>query len=380
MDKMILLLMLLFPIHILGQNEIRIGDNLKFSELLLSENFSLSDSLEMWDFSDAQLLSHEQNLHFFSNRDSTVKAFIASFDGKTKYLYDERGDGLYLVAFQNKQVRIKYDEAEIDLRYPLCLQDSCKGWFSAHGDDVHGDLVHICGKYKYKIIGKGTLLTIDRDTLPNTLLIHNQRLVSSLFNGKEKELQKYGVLDSIPKLSYNKVDSLMKSDTALVRNDVYRWYAPGYRYPILKLETISSCNGRNRILNSSALYCSVLMQNELSDDSINEEIRRKITKEGKCQKLQQQDRGQNLLKANNYSVNINNTGVNLSYSLLDDANISYGVYTQDGIFLVNRKLGKQKQGKYNMAIDLGYVNKKNLIFTLFVNGIPYSKVIGENVQ
>lgn len=372
--------MLLFPIHILGQNEIRIGDNLKFSELLLSENFSLSDSLEMWDFSDAQLLSHEQNLHFFSNRDSTVKAFIVSFDGKTKYLYDERGDGLYLVAFQNKQVRIKYDEAEIDLRYPLCLQDSCKGWFSAHGDDVHGDLVHICGKYKYKIIGKGTLLTIDRDTLPNTLLIHNQRLVSSLFNSKEKELQKYGVLDSIPKLSYNKVDSLMKSDTALVRNDVYRWYAPGYRYPILRLETISSCNGRNRILNSSALYCSVLMQNELSDDSINEEIRRKITKEGKCQKLQQQDRGQNLLKANNYSVNINNTGVNLSYSLLDDANISYGVYTQDGIFLVNRKLGKQKQGKYNMAIDLGYVNKKNLIFTLFVNGIPYSKVIGENVQ
>lgn len=86
------------------------------------------------------------------------------------------------------------------------------------------------------------------------------------------------------------------------------------------------------------------------------------------------------MKANNYSVNINNTGVNLSYSLLDDANISYGVYTQDGIFLVNRKLGKQKQGKYNMAIDLGYVNKKNLIFTLFVNGIPYSKVIGENVQ
>ena len=123
--------MLLFPIHILGQNEILIGDNLKFSELLLSENFSLSDSLEMWDFSDAQLLSHEQNLHFFSNRDSTVKAFIASFDGKTKYLYDERGDGLYLVAFQNKQARIKYDEAEIDLRYPLCLQDSCKGWFSA---------------------------------------------------------------------------------------------------------------------------------------------------------------------------------------------------------------------------------------------------------
>ena len=115
-------------------------------------------------------------------------------------------------------------------------------------------------------------------------------------------------------------------------------------------------------------------------NSINEEIRRKITKEGKCQKLRQQDRGQNLLKANNYSVNINNTGVNLSYSLLDDANISYGVYTQDGIFLVNRKLGKQKQGKYNMAIDLGYVNKKNLIFTLFVNGIPYSKVIGENVQ
>ena len=56
MDKMILLLMLLFPIHILGQNEIRIGDNLKFSELLLSENFSLSDSLKMWDFSDAQLL------------------------------------------------------------------------------------------------------------------------------------------------------------------------------------------------------------------------------------------------------------------------------------------------------------------------------------
>lgn len=145
-------------------------------------------------------------------------------------------------------------------------------------------------------------------------------------------MQKYGVLDSIPKLSYNKVDSLMKSDTALVRNDVYRWYAPGYRYPILRLETISSCNGRNRILNSSALYCSVLMQNELSDDSINEEIRRKITKEGKYQKLQQQDRGQNLLKANNYSVNINNTGVNLSYSLLDDANISYGVYTQDGIF------------------------------------------------
>lgn len=76
--------------------------------------------------------------------------------------------------------------------------------------------------------GEGTLITMNKDTLVNVILVHNSRMVSSSYMNKEKTLQQYGILDSIPVLSHDSIDAALLQDSVLLRQDVYRWYAPGY--------------------------------------------------------------------------------------------------------------------------------------------------------
>lgn len=381
MRKIIVFLLLAVAYVGMAQNEYRIGDKLKFQRINYVPVTNVAGQKLVWDFSNRELFD-ENSLLYLPNKDTLVKSNIVSFDGYTRYSYDQLADTLFLTAFQNKRVRMKYQEQEVDLCFPLSFGDSLNGYFSAVGDDVCGNSVRNFGRYHYAVSGEGTLITMDEDTLTNVILVHSSRVISSSYVNKEKLLQHYGILDSISALSHDSIDVILLQDSVLLRQDVYRWYAQGYRYPIFRQETITSSK-KNKLLYSVAFYCPPTSLESLSDNQ-NKDIRKhyKMMQESLNAQEKRNFTGDFMLKNKDYelSSDLSNSCLILSYDLLNEAEVAYGIYTQEGLTLLYKSLGKQLQGRYLENINFGKSQVRNGIFTLFINGIPHSKKINEKCR
>ena len=380
MRDIILLFLLAVTNLVTAQNEYRIGDKVNLQRTNCVPVSNVVGRMLLWNFSNCDLLN-ECSLLYLANKDILVKSNIATFDGHTRYSYNQLADTLFMTAFQNKNVRMKYQESEVDLCFPLSLGDSLNGYFSAVGDDVCGNCVRIFGKYYYDVSGEGTLITMDKDTLVNVILVHNSRMVSSSYMNKEKILRQYGILDNIPVLSHDSIDAALLQDSVLLRQEVYRWYVPGYRYPVFRQETITSSK-RNKLLYSVAFYCPPTSLESLSDDS-NEDIRKhKMLQESFNAQNEKEFTDDSILKNKDYelSSNLSNSCLILSYELLKEAEVAYGVYTQDGLTLLYHSLGRQMQGRYLENINFSKPQVRNGIFTLFIDGITYSKKINEKCR
>lgn len=372
MSKMLFFLVVLFgnTLPMLSQNEYRADDELSLQYVSFFDLYKNDSKGLLWDFSQNEPLPKEQIVKYLANRDTTICANIASFDQKTKYLYDQVDDSIFVVGFRNNKAQLKYDFPELELRLPISCGDSVAGVFSAKGVDVHGDFVRVFGKYKYEVSNVGTLITIDGDTLHNTLLVHKVRFLVSKFEKKEDMLAQYGSLDKIPNLSPEEMSIFLTKDTMFVVNDIYRWYALGFRYPIFKQETI--CDHNDALLYSSTLYCSTESQKKL-DDAVNDQIREYVHKESV-----EEERLQNGPLANdNYDLSFDSSysSLTLNFELTSCADVSYGVYTPEGFSLYYSKIGKLRQALHHISVDAHSINIYGKVFTLFVDGIPFSKKI-----
>ena len=60
------------------------------------------------------------------------------------------------------------------------------------------------------------------------------------------------MLSRIPAFTVDSIVQHLAPDTAKVREDEYRWYAEGYRYPILEAKSLSYCDS---MLTAEMYYC-----------------------------------------------------------------------------------------------------------------------------
>lgn len=375
MKKYLFFMLLLMAMPLMAQNECRVGDKLTRYSIYNIQFDKVDGQGLVWDISSLGETCGSQTLQFFTNRDTSFLADVASFDQRTKYLYKRLKSLLFVVGFQNKQVRVKYERPEMFLHFPLAYGDSTSGFFSAKGDDVLGHFVRIFGKYNYKVSGLGTLITMDGDTLRQTLLVHRARWVATHYGDKESMLLRYGCLDNVPCLSSTELKTLLAQNSNLVKNDIYLWYTPGYRYPILQQETISSPEGA--LLYASTLYCPVEQQEELNDDQVNEDIRSNIKQYKEYPVISGKPTDSVVLVGNDYKVSFAPSGssLELEYTLNKEAEVSYGIYSQDGLVLYREPSKRQKLGSYHEVVKCGGIYRYNKIFTLFVNGMPFSKIV-----
>lgn len=131
-----------------------------------------------------------------------------------------------------------------------------------------------------------------------------------------------------------------------------------------------------------AFYCPPTSLESLSDDS-NEDIRKhEMLQESLNAQNEKEFTDDSILKNKDYelSSNLSNSCLILSYELLKEAEVAYGVYTQDGLTLLYHSLGRQMQGRYLENINFSKPQVRNGIFTLFIDGITYSKKINEKCR
>lgn len=245
------------------QNTYRGNDRLEEKQIAFP-HLANGDVQCVWDIS-RQNRADDDYIIEYCNATDTAEVIVSVTEKDTRYLYELQNDSLLLNGFENKLTRINYDMREAYLHFPMQYGDSIEGYF--HGTGRYCDRMGIrnYGWYKTKADGKGDLIISEGDTLRNVLRLHTERILLT-------DIVSVDFLDSLVAYNTDSIVCHLTADTALVRMDIYRWYAEGYRYPILETRQRSDGN-IEQPLSSLAYYCPLSEQQRLSNDPINEENR-----------------------------------------------------------------------------------------------------------
>lgn len=385
MKKLYIILILTFALvlSIQAQNEYRIEDNLHTQQVSYMSFEQLKGQGLVWNMNDCKVLNADYSIKFVANRDSFFHAPLSRLEAGTNYRYDIHDNTMFLKGFKNKTTRIKYDIPIATMRLPLVYNDELQGVYSGKGEDFMEHYVRIFGNYHTKVCGKGTLVTLDGDTLPNTLLLHSQRTISSTFSSLQEQLSRYGTLDSIPSLSPDSMPETVKNDSDKLIMDTYSWFAPGYRYAILETVKIYQALPPNAPILQTAFYNAIDDQANLPDDEENAAIRRAILKNDSPHLYASERMGQagtSIIYLNDNiraSISRNGSGMRLSidYKVESNDKVSVSLYNLSGMQLFAKDMGNKKKGFYNDNFVINSISKGVYVLTVFVNGTPYSKEI-----
>lgn len=385
MKKLYIILILTFALvlSIQAQNEYRIEDNLHTQQVSYMSFEQLKGQGLVWNMNDCKVLNADYSVKFVANRDSFFHAPLSRLEAGTNYRYDIHDNTMFLKGFKNKTTRVKYDIPIATMRLPLAYSDELQGVYSGKGEDIMEHCVRIFGNYHTKVCGKGTLVTLDGDTLPNTLLLHSQRTISSTFSSLQEQLSRYGTLDSIPSLSPDSMPETVKNDSDKLIMDTYSWFAPGYRYAILETVKIYQALPPNAPILQTAFYNAIDDQANLPDDEENAAIRRAILKNDSPHLYASERMGQagtSIIYLNDNiraSISRNGSGMRLSidYKVESNDKFSVSLYNLSGMQLFGKDMGNKKKGFYNDNFVINSISKGVYVLTVFVNGTPYSKEI-----
>ena len=200
----------------------------------------------VWDVSNMSVIDDSYSVEYLlASEDS--EDIIACYEQATRHIYDQKGDSILINGFENRLTRLDYDIREPYLRFPMQYGDSLEGYY--HGTGMYCDRLALrsYGRYKTKADGIGELILPDGDTLRNVIRLHTERLVAV------EDYPAY-MLDRLQAYTEDSIAARLTDASSLIRLDIYRWYAAGYRYPILEVR--QRCDMASSSATSlTAYYC-----------------------------------------------------------------------------------------------------------------------------
>jgi len=241
-----------------NRNGLRDGDIIKRYPVAYTDTVSGGKG-KLWDISYLQA-GKPYNVEIMLVNDSLKRYGI--MERRTIVYYDMHGDSISVAGHENNQWRVDYDRCE------PWLIDSMDYGFSASGS-VHGKGIY-CDRLRYAIAGTyslsadaiGTLILPDCDTLRNVQRVHSQRIF----------LHSYYPIDSIAADINAEEIRRASTENHLLIYDTRRWYAPGYRYPVLETQTITK-HPDGEPLMRQACYTHPIEMTDLPNDPENQELR-----------------------------------------------------------------------------------------------------------
>lgn len=214
-----------------------------------------------------------------------------------------------------------------------------------------------------KVCGIGTLITLDGDTLKNTLLVRSQRSISSTFSN-----------ESVRDIMVNDSDKLIVEDCC--------WFAPGYRYAVFETMKVSQAMMPYASVLQTAYYNAIDDQANLPYDEENVVIRKMLGKNESTEKSiskQTIDTGSVLHINDNICCAIlcrgNELRLTIDYEADNEERFSLSLYNLSGMQIFSKDLGCKRKGLYNDNFSVGNLSRGVYVLAVFVNGKKYSKEI-----
>lgn len=242
--------MSLCPIDNRGLNSPRAGDVLTLYDVNYTDTIS-SGVNRMWDLSKCEI-SRRIRFSFASTGQDSIGCIVS----RTRYLFSICGDTLYNRGFENNLSDISYNTSETLILGPVEYGRVFSGNFFGQGRYSDRMRHESNGEYTTTADAIGRFVTPDGDTIPEvTRLTTVRRTLNKYFLSTDNGCN-------------------TPSDSLNLQIRECRWYAKGYRYPLL-ITTDLYTGYDNRQLSHTARYMPISAFDEI-DDPDNEEIRRLI--------------------------------------------------------------------------------------------------------
>jgi len=276
-------------------NRIVEGDSLVQRKMDLKE-FDVQGKERTWSLKGIEADKKEYRSRFLEKEGTVIGMETCS-----RMTYEQTKDGLKVTATEDNLTRIRYDMPEEWLRFPMKQGDSIRGYF--HGIGLYcGELfMRRFGTYQTKADSTGKLILPNGETLNGIMRLHTERYVSAVYGDKDT-LRK-----GVPTYTVDSIIKQMAVDTLMLREDYYRWFAAGYRYPILEAKVITF---KEKPIEELLFYCLPEEQEFLASNDVNKEVREAVARSeeesqaGDETKTRGEDGFSYEINQNDYSVTI----------------------------------------------------------------------------
>lgn len=329
-------------------NGLRAGDRLVKQQVEYKDPGRKGENV-LWDFSEQQPLDDHYRLNYYGVTDSLV----VGEEHNALYRFLSGGDSLLLSRVENRTTLIEYRKPELQLVYPMIYGDRYEDYFHGNGDYGNRLFITARGKVSVEADASGMLLLPQGDTLRNVLRIRHLKTLS-------EQMVPYPFIQSGDTVfSSDTIEARLTADTLLIQVETYRWYVPGWRYPVF--ETVSNRylfpGGPKEYSRSSFYYKPVDQYYDLENDPANREVREEAQERlrTEAEKSVQDGSGGTLpqeIIQYDASLSDGNNTLNLEYCLNGDSEVSFLLFDMQGRQLTFVQKGRQAAGFYRETISL----------------------------
>ena len=340
-------------------NHYRNGDMLEKREVSV-EGFDLNGKNGVWSLENAEISKKSYIAEYTANADTVMMLER----GNRTYFHLENGL-VSIIGSENAQELISYDMPETWLKFPTQPGDSTSGYFNGTGKYCDHLFMRRFGTYKTKADAVGKLVLPEGDTLRNVIRLHTERYVGTIVTPIDT------IKTDIPAFTVDSIVTHLIPDTARVREDVYRWYAEGYRYSVLEATTL---HVGSTALSKEVFYFPPEMQEQLALDEENKRIHKQIAdQQAAC------NQGDNTSNSAQQPISINDVTVNgqtavAIFELTEDADVKGLVCTISGMVLRQQSQHFEAGTNCQMDIDCNSLRKGEYVLYLNANGQVTSRV------
>ena len=280
MEKYFAFIFLLFPQLLLAQtggtdtkHGLRAGDELNRQVVSISCAMTSGKDV-VWDLQELEVLENDYKTRYAGAE--TAPWLVAGYEKLTGHQYLTNEDGAYLLARRTTTSQMAYDIPEQVQRFSMHYGDSIMGIYGGTGS--YGDKLFVreYGNYVTHMDATGSIILPDGDTLRHVSRQTTDRWVYADIALADSLQMVYG--DSIPVYTEDSIRCHIATDVPMQQVHEERWYAAGYRYPILERVVCRAASDGNIISRSVLYYPPSAQEAQLPYDEENEAIRNLIAR------------------------------------------------------------------------------------------------------
>ena len=321
-------------------NCLRSGDSFIMVPVTFADTMSAGDN-RLWDLSGTKICGKSRKLTL--NRSGETDDSLYCIVGNTAYHFLCHGDSVSLNAFENNLSDMAYSRKELLLAFPFDFNSQVSGAFCGTGR--YADKWHhvMNGNYRSVADARGSLITIDGDTINNVTRISTVRNMNSL---------------------YLAADSSVADSMYLWQHDS-RLYAPGYRYPLMMSSAVYAADGITRISHKAWYIPADAI--EALDDPDNSDIRREEKDRRNVSTSPESDSGMDKDRNIAYSFRQDRgtESVTIEFSVARPADIELVLSDMGGIVYRRESTHAYPGETYSVTFDYG--------------GLPFSAAYGVGI-
>lgn len=334
------------------QNSYRKADILEKRQIS-ARSFSLQGENGTWSLKGAEL-----SKKLFKVEHTIEREMLMGVERGSRTYYRQTDNDIKIIGTENVQTLIDYDMPEKWLQFPIQQGDSIGGFFNGTGIYCDRLFMRRFGTYLTKADATGSIVLPTGDTLRHVIRLHTHRNVGIIAAPIDTMKQK------IPAFTVDSIVRNLATDTLQTHEDVYRWYAQGYRYPVL--EAMVTSLGKEK-LSEEVFFCSPESQEQMAPDEENKKIRTREEISGKSESAGTRN-------SFSYKTVHNDYGMSIHYHLVNPMKVEALLIGHQGyVYQHIRQEGTARPGRID--IDTRHLHQGQYLIYINVNGKSYTEKI-----